>query len=99
MAYEVIVKKRFTNKVQKTLIYLEKEWSNKTAANFLLKPDRKIQLLSEYPFIGVPSSKIKSVGCILITRHNRMYYMIKGDKIIILNIYDTRIKPAKNPYL
>lgn len=39
MAYEVVVKKRFTNKVQKVLEYLEKQWSQKVAADFLLKID------------------------------------------------------------
>lgn len=35
MAYEIVVKKRFTNKVQKVLVYLEKEWSYKIATEFL----------------------------------------------------------------
>ncbi len=37
MAYQIIVKERFPNKVQKILSYLEKEWSHKVAAEFLLK--------------------------------------------------------------
>jgi hypothetical protein len=53
MAYQIVVKKRFTNKVHKILTYLEKEWSYKIAEEFLL---------------------------------------------IILNIYDTRMNPKKNPY-
>ena len=59
MAYEIIVKKRFTNKVQKVLAYLEKEWSKKVAAEFLLKIDRRIDLLSRQPFAGAPSIKLK----------------------------------------
>ena len=42
MAYRIIVKKRFTNRVQKVLTYLEKEWSHKVAVEFLLKIDRRI---------------------------------------------------------
>ncbi len=37
MAYEIILKKRFTNKLVKVLAYLEKEWSQQVAANFLKK--------------------------------------------------------------
>lgn len=98
MAFKVIVKKRFTNKVQKVLGYLEKEWSQKVAAEFLLKIDRRIELLVKQPEIGKPSVKIKDVRGLLITRHNRLYYKIKGNKIIILTMYDTRMNPKKNPY-
>jgi len=42
MAYEIIVKTRFVNKIHKILSYLEKEWSHKVAEEFLLKIDRRI---------------------------------------------------------
>lgn len=98
MAYEVIVKKRFTNKVLKVLTYLEKEWSHKVATEFLLKIDRRFNLLKQQPFVGIPSQKIPGVRGILITRHNKMYYKVQGNKVIILNLYDTRTNPKKNPY-
>lgn len=98
MAYQIIVKKRFTNKVQKVLAYLEKEWSHKVAADFLIKIDRRFALLTKQPTIGKPSSKIKKIRGLLITRHNKLYYTIEDDKVIILNMYDTRINPKKNPY-
>ena len=98
MAYQIIVKKRFTNKVQKVLAYLEKEWSHKVATEFLLKIDRRIKLLTKQPHVGAPSSKVKNIRGLLITRHNSMYYKIKNDKVIIINMYDTRMNPKKNPY-
>ncbi|MEO5944991.1 MAG: type II toxin-antitoxin system RelE/ParE family toxin [Ferruginibacter sp.] len=98
MAYQIIVKKRFTNRVQKILAYLEEVWSHKIAVEFLLKIDRRIALLATQPYIGALSSKVKDIRGLLITRHNRLYYKIKGDKVIILNMYDTRINLKKNPY-
>lgn len=98
MAYQIIVKKRFTNKVQKVLAYLEKEWSHKVAADFLIKIDRRFALLTKQPTIGKPSSKIKKIRGLLITRHNKLYYTIEDDKVIILNMYDTRMSLKKNPY-
>lgn len=98
MAYEVIVKKRFTNKVVKILTYLEKEWSNKVAYEFLVKVDRRFNLLKQQPFVGIPSQKISGVRGILITRHNKMYYKVQGEKVIILNLYDSRMHPKRNPY-
>ena len=98
MAYQIIVKKRFTNKVQKVLAYLEKEWSHKVASDFLIKIDRRFALLSKKPTICRSSSKIKKVRGLLITRHNKLYYTIEDDKVVILNMYDTRMNPKKNPY-
>jgi len=98
MAYQIIVKKRFTNKVQKVLAYLEKEWSHKVASDFLIKIDRRFALLSKQPTVGRSSSKIKKVRGLLITRHNKLYYTIEDDKVVILNMYDTRMNPKKNPY-
>ena len=98
MAYKIIVKKRFTNKVQKVLAYLEKEWSKKLAGEFLLKIDRRIDLLSKQPFAGAASAKVKDIRGLLITRHNKMYFKVKGKMVIILNMYDTRMNPKKNPY-
>ncbi len=98
MAYQIIVKKRFTNRVQKVLAYLEKEWSHKVAVEFLSIIDRRFKLLAKQPHVGVLSSKVKDIRGLLITRHNRLYYKIKADKVIILNMYDTRINPKNNPY-
>lgn len=98
MAFEVIIKKRFTHKVSKTLAYLEKEWSYKIASSFLEKIDRRIEQLKKQPYLGAPSTKIKDVRGLLITKHNRLYYKIRGNTVIILNMYDTRMNPSKNPY-
>lgn len=98
MAFEIILKKRFLNKLTKTLAYLEQEWSHEVAATFLKIIERRIEQLSQQPYLGVPSQKIKNVRGVLITKHNRMYYKIKGDYVFILNMYDTRMNPSKNPY-
>src|SRR4051794_20929169 len=98
MAYQVIIKKRFTIKVQKVLEWLNKEWSAKVASEFLEKIDYRIELLARQPYSGAPSTKVKDIRGVLITRHNKMYYQVKGDKVIILNMYDTRINPKRNPY-
>jgi plasmid stabilization system protein ParE len=98
MAYEIILKKRFTNKLLKLLVYLEQYWSPQVAANFLNKIDHRLRQLSGQPFTGAPSEKIKDVRGVLITRHNRLYYKVKGKKVIVLNMYDTRMNPKKKKY-
>ena len=98
MAYQIIIKKRFTKSVHKVLSFLQKEWSDKVAGEFLKKLDYRILLLTKQAHIGTRSSKVKDVRGLLITRQNKLYYKIKGNKIIILNMYDTQIDPRKMPY-
>lgn len=98
MAYQVILKKRFVNKLVNVLKYLEKEWSLQVASDFLVKVDKRLQQLSRQPFTGAPSQKVKEVRSVFITKHNRVYYKVKGKSVIVLNMYDTRMNPKKKKY-
>ena len=91
MAYEIIVKKRFTNKLLGVLDYLEKEWGIQVAIEFLGKVQTRINALKAHPYIGAQTSLV-NVRSTLITKHNRLFYRVNKDKIVILNLYDTRRK-------
>lgn len=99
MAHQVIFKKRFYNNLVSVLNYIEKEWNKKVADDFLEKLDKRISTLKEQPFIGSPSEVVKGVRGILITKHNKLYYKVSGDRIFILNMPDTQKSPKKNRYL
>lgn len=98
MAYKIIYKKRFQTKLFKLLDYLRQEWGDNVANSFINRLQKRLNTLSQQPYIGASSIVIKSVRSILITKHNRLYYRIKEDTIEVLNIYDTRSNPKKNPY-
>lgn len=98
MAYKIIYKKRFSNKLIRLLQYLEDQWGQKTAFEFLNHVDERIETLRAQPFIGKPSEKKPNVRTILITKYNRLYYKLNDDTIIILNMFDTRKNPKRNPY-
>jgi plasmid stabilization system protein ParE len=89
MAYEIVINKRFTNKLLNVLDYLEKEWGKKVAVDFQDKVFVRIYMLQLNPFIGAPVG-ITSVRSILINKQNRMYYRVQDNKVVILNLYDTR---------
>lgn len=99
MAYKIIYKKRFQKKLFKLLDYLKSAWGEKVADELIARLQNRLQTLSKQPYIGVPSSIIKTVRGILITKHNRLYYRIKDNTIEVLNMYDTRRDPEKNIYL
>ena len=98
MAYQIIYKKRFSNKLVKLLEYLEKHWGSKVAMDFLNKLDKRTNTLRMQPFIGKPSEINPAIRTILVSKQNRLYYKCSNNTVIILNMYDTRINPKKNPY-
>lgn len=66
MAYEIIYNKRFSQKLFKLLDYLKSEWSQRVADNFIDKLQDRLSTVSEHPYIGAPSTIVKSVKSILI---------------------------------
>lgn len=96
MVYEIIFKKRFQNKLEKLLIYIEGEFGLLIARRFAKQLNKKIQFLQKQPLTGALSVNFPNVRSILAGKHNRIYYRIEANKIIILNMYDTRINPKKN---
>jgi len=49
MAHEIVINKRFTNKLLKVLDYLEHEWSKEVALAFLMKVYSRIHALQSHP--------------------------------------------------
>lgn len=98
MALSIITKKRFENKVKKLLEYLLLNWYDDVADNFISILNRKMELLSQQPFIGSEVNSHPGIRTYLITRHNKIYYRIQGNQIIFINMLDTRMNPAKNPF-
>lgn len=82
----------------KLTAYLAAEWSQQVMDNFFEALKMKLETLSHQPYIGKPSNRKTNTRSILITKHNRVFYRVDGDEIQIVNMFDTRIHPRKNPY-
>ena len=98
MAYKVIYKKRFQNKLLKLSNYLEVKWGTRVTTVFLNILFEKIETLKQQPLIGRKAEKAKNVRCILITSHNKLFYRIEKNKIAILDLRYTRLNPIKTTY-
>lgn len=99
MVHKIIFKKRFHNKLQKLLSYIENEFGLLVAQKFAKQLDEKLMMLQQQqPFIGQASVRIKNTRSIIAGKNNRLYYRIESNKIIVLNIFDTRINPKKNKF-
>ena len=98
MAVQVITKKRFENKVIQLLDYLTTEWNYSVAINFKKILLDKLDMLATMPTIGIEVNSLKNIRSILRTKHNKVYYKIEKNSIVIINMIDTRKNPKKNPF-
>lgn len=99
MALKIVVKRRYINNVQKTTSYISRHFGKKAASEFVLIVENKLLLLSNKPGIGVQTN-LKNVRSVLVGKgfQNKLYYSVKGNELIIINIKDTRRNPRKNPF-
>lgn len=97
MAQRIIVLKRTEQKVKKVYSYLLENWNEQIANDFYERFQKTIYLIASHPQIGHPSLK-RGIRRKLVTKHNCVYYRIKNDVVIIINMLDTRQNPKKNPY-
>ncbi len=77
---------------------MKKNGGKKVAEEFKEVLDRKILQLSVTPNIGINSIKIVNVKRVVITKHNKLFYKIKGKTIFLITLFDTRLDPQKNTY-
>lgn len=80
----------------KILGYLESEWGKQSVENFTKLTEDLLMHISNSPEM-FPSaySKKKNIRRALITPHNRLYYRIDKNQILLLTIFDTRQHPSK----
>lgn len=98
MALTIVTKKRFENRVKAVLLYLSENWYDSVADDFMVTLKEKIKLLSVQPLTGRLINPDKNVRSCLVTKHNKLYYRVEKNKLVIINMIDTRKDPKKNPF-
>lgn len=68
MEKKIVVTKRFRNNTYKVYQYLLKEYSAKTAFQFLNKLEQRIELIIAHPSIGKPSKKCRMYEVLFLLR-------------------------------
>ena len=90
MAKKIVWRKKAGGRFREITEYLKREWSVKVAEEFVEIVLKKVELLKVFPGMGKSSAKKPGMKKLVLTKHNMLVYRIKEDKIILLNIYDTR---------
>ncbi|MBK9220509.1 MAG: type II toxin-antitoxin system RelE/ParE family toxin [Saprospiraceae bacterium] len=82
-------------KLDSLIDYLNQEWSENVAKQFVKRTFELVELLSKQPNLGPYQNSEKKIRGILVSKHNRLFYRTTSHKIIILNIFDTRSNPKQ----
>lgn len=90
MAKRIIWRKKASDNLIEIVSYLQENWSPKDARNFIDLVDQKVDLLTKFPKAGKASQKQPTLRKLVLTPQNTLIYRIKGEKVIVLKIYDTR---------
>ncbi|MDX2001346.1 MAG: type II toxin-antitoxin system RelE/ParE family toxin [Chitinophagales bacterium] len=98
MAFEIIWTTIAIEDFRAVVVYLEEQWSAKTAQDFVDNLWGKIEILSMHPYLGKQSESDETVRRLLITKHNTLYYTLLEDTIIVLEIFDNRQNPDTLAY-
>ena len=98
MALEIVWSSRADKKFDKILEYLVKEWGNKVTKLFVKKVYDFLDILSEFPEIGTLENKEKGIRGFVIIKQVSIFYIIRNNRIIILNFFDNRQSPAKKRF-
>ncbi len=94
---KILFTQRAANAYASIKKYIEEEWGEKTAAGFEQKTIDFLDLLIEYPEIGIIEVPDIQIRAFQLTRHTRVFYRIKREQIIILTLFDSRQDPQKKP--
>ena len=78
--------------------YLEDEFGENVASKFTQAVFSDALLLGHFPKRGMRSQKFPEIRHIKVTKHNRLYYRIDGDDILVIYLFDLRQNPATDPY-
>ena len=79
----------------KTIEFLQEEWSINSAIKFVRKVNKFIDNVKTQPKIGRPEIVKTNLRSFVISRQITVFYRIKGNTIVLLNFFDTRQHPRK----
>lgn len=95
MALEIKWSKKADEKFDKILEYLLTEWGDQVTRNFVKKVYDFLDILTEYPEIGSIENKEREIRGFTIIKQVNIFYRVKGNSIILLDIFDNRQNPKK----
>lgn len=92
---KVVVTEIALERLEQICEYILGEFGMKARQNFEKIFWEASQRLAQFPDAFPKSTLIKGAYYVVLTKHNTAYYIIDGDTIAIITIFDTRQHPEK----
>jgi plasmid stabilization system protein ParE len=81
--------------LEKTIKYLEKNWTEKELRNLAESIDEKLALISQNPNSFQISDYKKDIRRVVIITYNTLYYRFENEQIEIISFFSNRQNPKK----
>ena len=81
--------------LEKTIKYLEKNWTEKELRNLAESIDEKLALISQNPNSFQISDYKKDIRRVVILTYNTLYYRFENEQIEIISFFSNRQNPKK----
>jgi len=95
MALTISWTTRASSNFDNIIEYLELQWGDKVASQFIKNVYDFLELISEFPKLGSIENKEKGIRGFTLLKQVNIFYRIKNEKIIILGLFDNRQDPSK----
>ena len=93
--YKILWTDHALKELEKTIEYLEENWTEKELRNLALKLEDTLILISQNPNLFQVSNIKKGIRSVVILSHNTMYYRIADTQIEIISFFSNRQSPKK----
>ncbi|MBK8983439.1 MAG: type II toxin-antitoxin system RelE/ParE family toxin [Ignavibacteria bacterium] len=92
---KISLTKRAEKKYRLIKEYIRTEWGVRVESAFEQRAKDFFDLLKDFPKQGPLEIEEKQIRGIMLTKHTKIFYRIKGNRIIILTFFDVRQDPSK----
>ena len=83
------------SELEKTIEYLEKNWTERELRNLASEIEETLTLLSHNPNLFQASNLKKEIRRVIVAKHNTLYYRIKNNSVEIISFFSNRQSPKK----
>ena len=95
MVLKVVWTKRAYNNFEKTIDYLNENWSLNVSKEFAYKVFSSIDTIKFFPRIGKLENKERLILGLVISKNTSIFYRFDSEFLYILNVFDNRLSPNK----
>lgn len=93
--YKILWTEFALKELEKTIEYLEENWTEKKLHNLAIKIEETLSFISENPNLFQVSDIKKDIRRVVILNHNTLYYRIQNDQVEIISFFSNRQSPKK----